>query len=75
MWADPLGIGAGHTRGAINDECRVPPAARRYPLDVLEEDVGSDHTFLRLGASSGAVGSMHAVWKDQRETEPSVTES
>ena len=32
-------------------------------------------TFLRQGASSGVVGSMQAVWKDQRETEPSVTES
>jgi len=32
-------------------------------------------TFLRQGASSGAVGSKQAVWKDQRETEPSVTES
>ena len=32
-------------------------------------------TFLRQGASSGAVGSMQAVWKDHRETEPSVTES
>ena len=20
VWADPLGIGAGHTRGALNDE-------------------------------------------------------
>ena len=32
-------------------------------------------TFLRHGASSGAVGSTQAVWNDQRETEPSVTES
>ena len=32
-------------------------------------------TFLRQGASAGAVGSMQAEWKDQRETEPSVTES
>ena len=32
-------------------------------------------TFFRQGASSGAVGSMEEVWKDQRETEPSVTES
>jgi len=32
-------------------------------------------TFLRRRASAGAVGSTHAVWKDQRETEPSVTES
>jgi hypothetical protein len=31
--------------------------------------------FLRFRASAGAVGSMHAVWNDQRETEPSVTES
>jgi hypothetical protein len=30
---------------------------------------------LRQGASSGAVGSMQAVWKDQRVTGPSVTES
>ena len=32
-------------------------------------------TFLRQGAPAGAVGSMQAEWKDQRETEPSVTES
>ena len=31
--------------------------------------------FLRFRASAGAVGSMHAVWKDHRDTEPSVTES
>ena len=31
--------------------------------------------FLRQGASAGAVGSMQAVWKDQRETEPSAIES
>ena len=31
--------------------------------------------FLRFRASAGAVGSIHAVWKDQRETEPSVTEA
>ena len=29
-------------------------------------------TFLRQGACSGAVGSLQAVWKDQRDTEPSV---
>jgi hypothetical protein len=32
-------------------------------------------TFLRQRALAGAVGSMQAVWNDQRETEPSVTES
>ena len=32
-------------------------------------------TFLRHGASAGAVGSMLEVWNDQRDTEPSVTES
>lgn len=32
-------------------------------------------TFLRHGASSGAVQSMAALWNDQRDTEPSVTES
>ena len=32
-------------------------------------------TFLRHGASCGAVGSTHAEWNDQRETEPSVIES
>ena len=31
--------------------------------------------FLRHRAFLGAVGSMQAVWKDQRDTEPSVTES
>ena len=31
--------------------------------------------FLRQRALAGAVGSMQAVWNDQRETEPSVTES
>ncbi len=44
-------------------------------VDLLEENVGSDQTFLRQRASAGAVGSMQAVWKDQRETEPSVTGS
>jgi tripartite-type tricarboxylate transporter receptor subunit TctC len=29
-------------------------------------------TFLRQGALSGAVGSLQAVWNDQRDTEPSV---
>jgi hypothetical protein len=32
-------------------------------------------TFFRHRAFLGAVGSIQAVWKDQRETEPSVTES
>lgn len=32
-------------------------------------------TFFRHGASSGAVQSMAALWNDQRDTEPSVTES
>ena len=32
-------------------------------------------TFLRHGASSGAVGSIVALWNDHRDTDPSVTES
>src|ERR1700712_5207189 len=30
-------------------------------------------TFLRQWASAGAVGSMHAVWNDQHDTDPSAT--
>ena len=43
-------------------------------------DSGSEAAIQRVWAGfslafAGAVGSMQAVWKDQRETEPSVTES
>ena len=46
------------------------------PLPVfLEEDKGPDHDVLAASRIGGAVGPIQAVWKDQRETEPSVTES
>ena len=32
-------------------------------------------TFFLHGASAGAVGSIHAEWNDQRDTDPSVAES
>jgi hypothetical protein len=32
-------------------------------------------TFFRHLALAGAVGSIHAIWKDQRDTDPSVAES
>ena len=46
-----------------------------YRLGVSpRRDVGPDDDVVHR-ASAGAVGSMQALWKDQRETEPSVTES
>ena len=62
------------------------PSVRSVPL---KEDKGPDHDVLaasriggrgrvrtgRVRIAIGAVGSIQAVWKDQRETEPSVTES
>ena len=47
----------------------LPTASAQKNTNVLTT------TFLRHGASSGAVGSTQAVWKDQRDMEPSVTES
>jgi len=45
------------------------------PPVFLEKDKGPDDDVLAASRVGGAVGSIQAVWKDQRETEPSVTES
>jgi hypothetical protein len=42
---------------------------------VLEEDEGPDHDVLAASRIGGYRRATQAVWNDQRETEPSVTES
>ena len=55
-----------HTDDRPRPSHRIPTQKNTYDRTT---------TFFRQRAFSGAVGSMHAEWNDQRDTEPSVPES
>ena len=70
----PMGTAA--ERGPLNRRHRcVDLRVPQFPSADQKKTYDRTTTFFRHGAPAGAVGSTHAEWKDQRETEPSVTES